>query len=71
MGSSGGRSSGHVSLTEVATLKLSPERWNGARLVKSWGSCSCSPSLSFPICEEGRVELSLPLRRSQTEVSGG
>lgn len=32
----------------------------------SWGASS--PSLSFPTCEECRVESSLPLRRSQAEV---
>lgn len=57
MGSSGGRSSGHVSLTEVATLKLSPERWNGARLVKSWGSIlACKPGavIRWVSWEEGK-----------------
>lgn len=36
--------------------------------MQNWRACTCSPSLSFPVCKEGRVELSLPLRRSQAKV---
>ena len=69
MGRGGGGS--HVrwscqgSLAEEVTLRLSPEGRNRARLVKNRRQHTRSPSL---ICKGCRVELSPPLRRSQTEV---
>lgn len=68
MSGRGRREPGQDDLTEGLTPMLSPEGWNRGRPVENWSWCTGSPSLSFPNCEECRVEPSLPLRRSQADV---